>query len=102
MSDPAAKSATVTEESEVDGNKLVDHVKGLIEKGNIRQIKITAKDGDQLLEVPLSLGLIAGSAIALTAPWLAVLGVVAALVGRARIEVERDASKETEPNKDAA
>jgi hypothetical protein len=33
---------------------------------------------------------LAGGAVALAAPWLAVLGVIAALVKHVKIEVERD------------
>jgi hypothetical protein len=51
-----------------------------------------------VLELPVTAGVIVGGAVALTAPWLAVLGVVAGLIARIEIEVER----EGEPGQGAA
>jgi hypothetical protein len=42
------------------------------------------------LELPLTVGVIAGGALVLAAPWLAVLGAIAAFVTKAKIEVERE------------
>jgi len=81
---------TVLEEIEVGGGQLVEKVKHLIREGNVRQLRIKAEDGDTQLEMPLTIGVLAGGAVALAAPWLAVLGVVAALVKHVKIEVERE------------
>jgi len=81
---------TMSEEIEVAGNQLVERVKALIHEGNVRQLRIKAQDGDTQLELPLTIGVLAGGAVALAAPWLAVLGVVAALVTHVKIEVERE------------
>ncbi|HVG47355.1 MAG TPA: DUF4342 domain-containing protein [Rubellimicrobium sp.] len=81
---------TIPEEIEVAGSQLVDKVKHLIREGNVRQLRIKAQDGDTQLEMPLTIGVLAGGAVALAAPWLAVLGVVAALVKHVKIEVERE------------
>ena len=40
--------------------------------------------------MPLTIGVLAGGVVALAAPWLAVLGVIAALVKHVKIEVERE------------
>jgi hypothetical protein len=81
---------TMSEEIEVAGSQLVEQVKHLIREGNVRQLKIKAEDGDTQLEMPLTIGVLAGGAVALAAPWLAVLGVIAALVKHVKIEVERE------------
>lgn len=88
------KKRTIVEEIEVAGNQLVDRVKDILQEGNVRQLRIKASDGDVYLETPLTIGVIAGGAVALAAPWLAVLGVIAALVARVSIEIERETDEE--------
>jgi hypothetical protein len=84
---------TIIEEFEVAGHQLIGRVKELLKEGNVRQVRIRTDDGDVLLKAPLNVGVIAGGVVALAAPFLAVLGVLAALVTRVRIEVEREAAK---------
>lgn len=96
---PDSKGRTFSETIEVAGSQVIDQVKRLIQEGNVRQLKITAKDSDFSLELPLTLGVLVGGAVALTAPWLAVLGVLAGLVTKVEIEVEREAP--ADPAQDA-
>jgi len=84
------KGRTFSETIEVAGSQIIDQVKKLIQEGNVRQLKIRAKDSDFSLELPLTVGVLVGGAVALTAPWLAVLGVLAGFVTKVEIEVERD------------
>ena len=90
-----AKTRTFSETIEVAGNQVIDQVKRLIKEGNVRQLKVTAKDSDFSLEMPMTVGVLIGGAVALTAPWLAILGVVAALVTKVVIDVERETPAET-------
>lgn len=85
---------TVKEEIEIAGNQLVDRVKELIAEGKVRQLRIKEPDGDIALEMPLNLGVLAGGAVAIAAPWLAVLGVIAALVTRVQVEIIREADSD--------
>ncbi len=82
---------TTIEEIEVAGSQLIEQVKELLKQGNVRQLRIRTADGDVFFETPLNVGIIAGGAVALAAPWLAILGVIAALAAKVRIEVEREA-----------
>lgn len=86
--EPKAKG--LSETIEVAGSQIIDQVKLLIKEGNVRQLKVRAKDSDFSLEMPVTVGVIVGGAVVLTAPWLAILGVVAALMTKVEIEVERD------------
>ncbi|GAB5461856.1 DUF4342 domain-containing protein [Hoeflea alexandrii] len=81
---------TFTEEIEVLGDQLVQQVKDLLNEGNVRQLRIRASDGDIVLETPLTFGVVAGGAVALAAPWLAILGAIAAFVTHVQIEVVRE------------
>ena len=74
------KPRTFSETIEVAGSQVIDQVKRVIREGNVRQLKITAKDSDFSLEMPMTVGVLIGGAVALTAPWLAVLGVIAGFV----------------------
>jgi hypothetical protein len=85
-----AKKPTFTEEIEIAGNQLVERVKGLLAEGKVRQLRIKAADGDIYLETPLTIGVLAGGAVVLAAPWLAILGAIAALVTQVRIEIVRE------------
>ncbi|MEJ0011242.1 MAG: DUF4342 domain-containing protein [Bauldia sp.] len=81
---------TWTEEIEVNGAQLMERIRELIAEGKVRRLRIMAADGSLILEIPLVVGAIAGSAVALGAPLLAVLGAFAALVARAKIEIVRE------------
>lgn len=80
---------TFTEEIEIAGNQLVDRVTQLIKEGNVRLLRIRSENGDVFLEIPLTLGAVAGGVVALGAPWLAVLGALAGLLAKVRIEIVR-------------
>jgi hypothetical protein len=90
------KTRTIIETIEVTGTQVIDQVKHLIKEGNVRQLRLTAKDSDFSLEMPMTVGVLVGGAVVLTAPWLAMLGVIAGLVSKVSIEVEREAP-EAEP-----
>jgi Domain of unknown function (DUF4342) len=91
------KKRTITEEIEIAGSQLVERVNGLLAEGKVRQLRIKAEDGDVYLETPLTIGVLAGGAITLAAPWLAILGALAALITNVRIEVVREVDEDEAP-----
>jgi hypothetical protein len=86
----AGNRRTFTEEIELAGNELVERIKALLAEGNVRQLRLKARDGDVVLEAPLTIGVVAGGAVVLAAPWLAILGAIAALLTNVTLEVVRD------------
>jgi hypothetical protein len=80
---PVAK--VTREEFRVTGNNLVDRVTELLHEGNVTRIIVKNDQGKQLLEIPATVGVLG----VVVAPWLAALGVIAALVANCRIVVER-------------
>ena len=88
---------TWIEEIEVFGQELVDTITEIIEEGNVRRVTVRSVDGRVLLDIPLSAGVAVGGAVAILAPLLAVLGTLAALAARVKIEVVRTG----EPDKPA-
>jgi len=80
---PAAKFTS--EEYTVSGNNLIDRVKDLLHEGNVTRIIVKDEAGKNLLEIPATVGVVG----VVLAPWLAALGVIAALVTNCKIFVER-------------
>ena len=78
--------STKSETFRVEGGKVVSKVKELIKEGNVRRIIIKDKKGKELIQFPLTFGVI-GAAIA---PVLAAVGAIAALVTECSITVERE------------
>lgn len=80
---PVAK--VVREEFIVSANNLIERVKELLHEGNVTRIIVKDEQGRNLLEIPATIAVV-GVALA---PWLAALGVIAALATNCRIVVER-------------
>ncbi|MBL8981768.1 MAG: DUF4342 domain-containing protein [Gemmatimonadetes bacterium] len=74
------------EEIKVSGENLKKKLKEIIREGNVRRIILRNPQGRQLLDMPLSAGLVG---VALLPFWAAV-GAIAALATDYTIVVERD------------
>jgi CBS domain-containing protein len=75
----------VREELSVSGDDLIERVRQLLHEGNVTRIIVKDEKGSTLLEIPATVGVIG----VVLAPWLAALGVIAALATKCRIVVER-------------
>jgi uncharacterized membrane protein YvbJ len=73
------------EEFTVSGGDLVDRVKQLLHEGNVTRVIVKNETDKTLLEIPATVGVIG----VVLAPWLAALGVIAALATNCHIVVER-------------
>jgi hypothetical protein len=73
------------EEFEVTGEKLIASVKEIVHGGNVRRVGIRNREGETVIEFPLTAGVVG----ALILPRLAALGAIAALAARWTIVVER-------------
>jgi uncharacterized membrane protein YvbJ len=73
------------EEFTVSSDNLIQRVKELLHEGNVTRIIVKDVNGKVLLEIPATVGVIG----AVIAPWLAALGVIAALATNCKIVVER-------------
>ena len=88
--DPQGKKRTRIEELEVTGSALVDRIKELVQDSSTRRVIIKTQDGNELMTVPLTIGVVAGGLVAWAAPLLAAVGALAALVTRVKLEVIRE------------
>lgn len=74
-----------TEQFTIPADQLVDRIKGLIREGNVNRIVVKSEADRVLLDIPVA----AGAVGTVLFPWMAALGVVAALATRCMITVER-------------
>jgi hypothetical protein len=96
------KRRNFTEELEVTGNQLVERIKELIQEGNIRRLILRDQEGRTLLEVPLTIGAVAGGALLVFYPLLAGLAAIGALLTKVRIEIVREVSGGDDDSKPSA
>lgn len=81
----AAGGIVGNQEFTVSADDVSKKVKDLIHEGNVRRIIVKDEHGKQLMEIPVTVGVVG----VLLAPWLAALGVVAALATKCTLVVER-------------
>jgi len=74
-----------TEEYQVDGDTLVHKIKELVAEGNVRRLVIKNEEGKELIEVPLTWGVVG----VVRLPVWAAIGAIAALVSDCTIVVEK-------------
>ena len=75
----------VKEVYSVSSEDLVKSIKELIHEGNITRIIVKNEKDETLLEIPATVGLIG----AVLVPWMAALGVIAAMATKCKIIVVR-------------
>lgn len=73
------------EEFRVTGEAVVAKVKELVREGNIRRIILKNEQGEVLIEIPLTLGVVG----ALLLPVWAAIGAIAAMAANLTVVVER-------------
>lgn len=79
MSDPR------TEEFKLDGGKVLDKVKEIIQAGNARRIVLKNEEGKTLMEIPLTWGVVGAALL----PVFAAVGALAAVATRMVLVVEK-------------
>ena len=91
-----------TEEIEIAGRNLVDEVTKLIAEGNVRKLRVRSRNDDVVIEVPMNAGVAVGGVVVLAAPWLAILGALAGVLAKVRLEVVRVERPESDGGNDQA
>lgn len=77
----------------VSGDGLVGKVKEIMKDAKVKRIIIKDDKGKVLLSIPVTWGAAGAAALVVLAPWLAALGVIAGIVTRCTIEVEKSVDK---------
>jgi Domain of unknown function (DUF4342) len=79
----------VTVEFNISGDSLVAKVKELIHAGNIRRIIIKHSEGQTLIEIPLTVGVVGGVIGAALFPVVTAVAVIGSMVAHLTIVVEK-------------
>ncbi len=74
-----------TEEFKVTGDAVIAKIKELVHEGNVRRITIKNEQGQTLIEIPLTFGVVG----AVLLPVWAAIGAIAALAAHLTIVVEK-------------
>jgi hypothetical protein len=85
IGDNPTTEKTTTEEFKLDGDELLAKVRELLHEGNVRRIILKNSDGNVMVEIPLTVGVVG----ALLLPMWAAIGAIAALAANLTIVVER-------------
>jgi phage-related minor tail protein len=73
------------EEFKIDGDAVIATIKELVHEGNVRRITIKNEQGQTLIEIPLTVGVVG----AILLPVWAAIGAIAALAANLIIVVEK-------------
>ncbi len=90
-----------TEEFRVNSDVLVAEIKRLLHEGNVRRIIIKTEQGQTLIEVPLTVGVVGGVVGAVLLPVWAAIGAIAALAAKLTLVVEKVEQPEPQPEEKA-
>ena len=85
-------NGVVREEFKVSADNLIEKVKELLHEGNVTRVIVKDDQGRVLLDMPATVGVVG----VLLAPWLAALGVIAALATNCTVVVERRKSNQNQ------
>jgi hypothetical protein len=77
------------EEFSISGDSLVAKVKELLHEGNIRRIIIKHAEGQTLIEIPLTVGVVGGVIGAALFPVVTAVAVIGSMVAHLTIVVEK-------------
>lgn len=83
---PKGRPPMATETETLAGSRLIERVREIIHEGNVRRIIVKNDEGQTIVELPVTVGVIG----ALLAPAAAALGAIAALLTSCTIEVVRE------------
>lgn len=88
---------TIFDEIRVSGEKLIGKVKQILKEGNVRRIIIKNKEGEILLDVPLTVGVAGfGTSLVAMGPIITAIGAFVLFYNDYSIIVEREPKDENE------
>ena len=77
---------------QVSAENLIARVKEIVRDARVKQVVVKDEKGKVLLSIPVTWGAAGAVATIAFAPWLAALGVIAGIVTKCTVEVERASS----------
>lgn len=93
---PKPEQKTWIEEIQVQGSELVSKIQELLRDATATRVTICKPNGEELISMPLTVGVLVGGLLTLAAPRLAALGAIGGLVAQFKLKVERNAEGQLE------
>jgi hypothetical protein len=87
--EPPQQEDVRVEEFKISGDALVAKIKELIHQGNIRRVILKTEDGNTLIEIPMTVGVVGGVLSAAIFPVIAAIGVIGAMVAHITVVIEK-------------
>jgi hypothetical protein len=91
---PKPDEKTWVEEIQVQGGELVGKVQELLRDATATRVTICKPNGEELVSLPLTVGVLAGGLLTLAAPKLAAIAAIGGLIAQLRLRVERHSDGE--------
>lgn len=85
------------EEFKISGEALGAKIKELIHQGNVRRIILKNEEGQTLIEIPMTVGVIGSVISAALFPVVAAVGVIGGMVAHLTVVIERVESSQSSP-----
>lgn len=83
------KDKTWVEEVQVQGQELVTKIQELLRDSSATRVTICKPNGEELISLPLTIGVLVGGFLTLAAPRLAVIGALGGMIAQFKLKVER-------------
>ncbi len=85
----APKEKSWVEEVQVQGTELVGKIQDLLRDSSATRVTICKPNGEELISLPLTIGVLVGGFLTLAAPRLAAIGAIGGMIAQFRLKVER-------------
>lgn len=86
---PKPEEKTWVEEVQVQGSELVGKIQELLRDATATRVTICKPSGEELISLPLTVGVLVGGLLTLAAPRLAAIGAIGGMIAQFKLKVER-------------
>ncbi|GIW27535.1 MAG: hypothetical protein KatS3mg070_0898 [Meiothermus sp.] len=93
---PKPDQKTWVEEIQVQGSELVSKIQELLRDATATRVTICKPNGEELISLPLTVGVLVGGLLTLAAPRLAAIGAIGGLIAQFKLKIERNAEGQLE------
>jgi len=93
---PKPDEKTWVEEIQVQGSQLVNKIQELLRDATATRVTICKPNGEEIISLPLTVGVLVGGLLTLAAPRLAAIGAIGGLIAQFKLRVERNSEGQVE------
>jgi hypothetical protein len=89
------KGKTWVEEVSVQGNNLVERIQELLRDASATRVTICKPNGEELISLPVTIGVLIGGVLTLALPRLAAITAIGGALAQFKLKVERQEGAQT-------